>query len=607
MKQFLLYVTQLKQYRTNVILHFVCYIFTAFFTIISIPAIIPLFEMLFQQEYKVVEKPLNVNGISGMIDELKYHFSSWIAGQDKSTAVMWICVGIAAVFFFKNVFRYFAIYFMTPVRASLVRDTRSKLFAKMIDLPMSYFSDERKGDLIARMTADVHEVEWTLLSTLESWVKDPLIIVGSISFMLYTSPSLTLFVVLLLIGTSFVIGGISRTLKKKSLNAQEEFGDLISLQEESLGGLRVVKVFGAESYIKDRFNAILEKYRKLLIEINRRRELAPPMSEFLGIVIVCILLAYGASLVFSSQIQASTFLAFLYAFFNVIEPSKGISASYFNVQKGVAALDRINEVLNMKISIYDKPNAISKVSFDHQIEFKGVSFQYANSSIKVLEDIHFSLKKGEKIAIVGSSGSGKSTLVDLLARFYDVSKGSITIDGVDIKDIKISDLRSLMGMVTQEPILFNDSIRRNIEFGSKTYSDEMIWTILDTAYASDFIREGNRGLDYNIGDRGSKLSGGQRQRLTLARAILRNPAILILDEATSALDSASEMIVQEAMEHVLENRTAIIIAHRLSTIKKVDKIIVIQDGRIVEQGTHDELINKQGEYFNFVSLQSINH
>ena len=331
------------------------------------------------------------------------------------------------------------------------------------------------------------------------------------------------------------------------------------------------------------------------------------MSEFLGIVIVCILLAYGASLVFSSQIQASTFLAFLYAFFNVIEPSKGISASYFNVQKGVAALDRINEVLNMKISIYDKPNAISKVSFDNQIEFKGVSFQYAKSSIKVLDDIHFSLKKGEKIAIVGSSGSGKSTLVDLLARFYDVSNGSITIDGVDIKDIKISDLRSLMGMVTQEPILFNDSIRRNIEFGSKTYSDEMIWTILDTAYASDFVREGNKGLDYNIGDRGSKLSGGQRQRLTLARAILRNPAILILDEATSALDSASEMIVQEAMEHVLENRTAIIIAHRLSTIKKVDKIIVIQDGRIVEQGTHDELINKQGEYFNFVSLQSINH
>ncbi|HQX45688.1 MAG TPA: ATP-binding cassette domain-containing protein, partial [Saprospiraceae bacterium] len=352
-------------------------------------------------------------------------------------------------------------------------------------------------------------------------------------------------------------------------------------------------------------DAILEKYKNLLININRRREMAPPLSEFLGIVIVCLLLSYGASLVFSNQIAASTFLAFLYAFFNVIEPSKMLSASYFNVQKGVAALNRINEILNLDIKIKNDDQAITKKSFESIIEFDNVSFVYPNDPKEVLSGINLKIHKGQTIALVGASGSGKSTMVDLLARFHDVSSGSIRIDGVDIRKIEVEDLRRLMGMVTQEPILFNDSIKNNVEFGQMGNSDERIWEVLKLANAADFVSESSKGLEYNIGDRGVKLSGGQRQRLTIARAVLRNPEILILDEATSALDSASETLIQAALEELLKKHTAIVIAHRLSTIRNADLIVVLKEGRIVETGTHEELIKFNGEYSNFVSLQSL--
>ena len=333
--------------------------------------------------------------------------------------------------------------------------------------------------------------------------------------------------------------------------------------------------------------------------------MAPPLSEFLGIVIVCLLLSYGASLVFSNQIAASTFLAFLYAFFNVIEPSKMLSASYFNVQKGVAALNRINEILNLDIKIKNDDQAITKKSFESIIEFDNVSFVYPNDPKEVLSGINLKIHKGQTIALVGASGSGKSTMVDLLARFHDVSSGSIRIDGVDIRKIEVEDLRRLMGMVTQEPILFNDSIKNNVEFGQMGNSDERIWEVLKLANAADFVSESSKGLEYNIGDRGVKLSGGQRQRLTIARAVLRNPEILILDEATSALDSASETLIQAALEELLKKRTAIVIAHRLSTIRNADLIVVLKEGRIVETGTHEELIKFNGEYSNFVSLQSL--
>lgn len=605
MKEFFNYISQVGKYKGYVILHFIFYILTAIFTVASIPAIIPLFEMLFLDGEIKLSQPVEINSLGDYFKLAKYQFSVWLNQHDKADAVLIICISIGMIFLFKNLFKYLAVYFITPVRANLIRDTRSKLFNKMLDLPLSFFSEERKGDLIARMTTDVAELEFTLLMSMESLVKDPLIIIGSLIFMLYTSAKLTFFVLLLLLVTSLIIGGISRTLRKRSLNAQQEFGDLISLLEESLGGLRVIKVFASEKYVKSRYNRILNKYKNMLVNINRRRELASPLSEFMGIAIVCLLLWFGAKQVFAKQMDASTFLAFLYAFFNVIEPSKGLSAAYFNIHKGMAALQRIDQILKVNVEIKDTSDSISKNSFDAEIEFRNVGFSYPRQNDLVLKNISFTIRKGETIAIVGASGSGKSTLVDLLARFHDVKEGSIFIDGVDIKKIKITDLRKLMGMVTQEPILFNDSIRHNVEFREEQSEDSEIWKVLEASYSTDFVKSEDRGLDSNIGDRGNKLSGGQRQRLTLARALLRNPQILILDEATSALDSASETMIQAAMVNILKDRTAIVIAHRLATIKNADQIFVLKEGILVEKGTHEELILKNGEYCNFVELQSL--
>lgn len=561
--------------------------------------------MLFRNGELTVPRPETIESLGEQLQMMKYNFSIWLNQHEKPDAVLIICIAIGTIFFFKNLFKYLAVYFITPVRANLIRNTREKLFSKMLDLPMSFFSNEKKGDLMARMTSDVAELEYTLLSSMESIVKDPLIILGSLIFMLYTSVNLTLFVLLLLLVTSIIIGGISRTLRKKALDAQTQFGELIALLEESLGGLRVIKVFAAENYIRQRYNRILNSHRQMLININRRRELASPLSEFMGIVIVCVLLWFGAKLVFVQQIDASTFLAFLYAFFNVIEPSKGLSSAYFNIHKGMAALDRIEKILNVDISIKDNPKAKSIQSLKNEIKFENVYFKYPNQQDWVLKNINLTINKGNTIAIVGASGSGKSTLVDLLARFYEVSNGRILIDGIDIREIKLESLRSLMGMVTQEPILFNDSIQNNVEFAADGHNKEEIWKVLDASYSTEFVLSDAKGLDANIGDRGMKLSGGQRQRLTLARALLRNPQVLILDEATSALDSTSETMIQAALDNILKDRTAIVIAHRLATIKNADKIIVMNNGELVEQGSHEELINRSGEYRNFVELQSL--
>lgn len=560
--------------------------------------------MLFQKKMPVFESPASIQNLSDVITYIKFEFANWINQHDKAVALMYICGGLGLIFFLKNIFRYLAIYTMAPVRVGVSAQLRNQLFNKWMALPLSYFSEERKGDLISRMTTDVQEVEVSILSTLETLVKDPLLILGSVAIMIYTSPALTAFVFVLMLFTSLVIGGISRTLKRQSGDAQRLMGDLISIQEESLGGLRVIKSFAAEHYVIGRFNYVLNAYRNMLIRINRRRDLSSPLSEFLGIAVVCCLLWFGAKLVFENQMVGSVFIAFLYAFFNVIEPSKALSTAYFNIQKGLAALNRIQQVLDAKEQIADLPQAIQKTNFDHEIRFEKVSFRYANQDQDVLHDINLVIPKGKTFAIVGVSGSGKTTLVDLLARFYDVTEGRITIDGEDIRNIRLNDLRSLMGMVSQEAILFNDSIRNNILFGKEQISDQKIKDSLIAAHADIFVREQEEGLNYTIGDRGLKLSGGQRQRLTIARALLRDPQILILDEATSSLDSNSEKIIQEAMTEILQNRTALVIAHRLSTIQNADRIIVLREGQIIEQGTHEELLKKGGEYSSFVSLQS---
>ncbi len=592
------------KFRYRVLLHFIFYIFSTFFTILSIPAIIPLLEMLFQKQVQTLQPPASVESLGDFINYLKYEFSYWINLQERTSALMIICGGLASIFFFKNLFRYLAIYTMIPVRAGISASLRQLLFDKWMRLPISYFSKEKKGDLISRMTADVQEVEWSILSMLEALVKDPLLIIGSIAIMIYTSPSLTIFVIILMIFTSLVIGGISRTLKKQSGEAQQKMGELISIQEESLGGLRVIKAFTAEHYVKNRFDLILNAYRSLLIRLQRRRDLSSPLSEFLGVSIVCCLLWYGANLVFDEQLSGSVFMAFLYAFFNVIEPSKALSSAYFNIQKGLAAVDRIYEVLETEEQITDAPNAIAKFEFNSEIRFQDISFRYPNQSEDTIKNISLEIKKGQTIALVGASGSGKTTLVDLLARFYDVDQGSILIDGVDIREIKLSVLRNLMGMVSQEAILFNDNIINNVRFGREDFNESEVQESLKTAHAEGFVNERAEGLQHNIGDRGLKLSGGQRQRLTIARAVLRNPQLLILDEATSALDSNSEKMIQEAMTDLLKGRTAVIIAHRLSTIQHADKIVVLKEGQIVEEGTHESLLKQNGEYKRFVSLQS---
>lgn len=594
----------LRDYKYRVLAHFFFYILATLFTVLSIPAIIPLFEMLFQKQMPSFQDPGQIQSISDLIGLIKYRFGVWINQYDPNMRLMIICGGLAAIFFLKNFFRYLAIHTMAPVRVGVSAKLRQNLFNKFMSLPLSYFSEERKGDLISRMTTDVQEIEFSILSTLETLVKDPLLILGSMAIMIYTSPALTLFVFMLMLFTSLVIGGISRTLRKQSNTAQHLMGDLISVQEESLGGLRVIKSFGAENYVIGRFNSILDAYRNMVTKIYRRRDLSSPLSEFLGITVVCCLLWYGAKLVFADEMSGSVFLAFLYAFFNVIEPSKALSNAYFNIQKGMAAADRINQVLNAEDQIRDNPNALSKNQFMHELRFENVSFKYPNQSAYALRNINLVIPKGSTLAIVGSSGSGKTTLVDLIGRFYDVTEGKITVDGIDIRDLRLTDLRSLMGMVNQDPILFNDTIKNNILFGKDQQTESAIWESLSAAHAEQFVSEQAEKLDYTIGDRGMKLSGGQRQRLTIARALIRNPQILILDEATSALDTASEKIIQEAMTEILEGRTAVIIAHRLSTIQRADKIIVLKEGQIQEEGNHESLLKKGGEYSSFVSLQS---
>lgn len=591
-------------YRYRVLSHFGFYILSTFFTILSIPAIIPLLEMLFQKQMPVYEKPEQISSLGDLVNALKHYFAEWMNGMERIDSLMIICGGMALIFLLKNLFRYLAIYTMTPVRVGISAQLRQNLFDKWTVLPMSYFSEERKGDLIARMTSDVQEIEYSILSMLEALVKDPLLILGSLAIMIYTSPELTFFVVILMLFTAIVIGGISRSLRQQSGQAQEKMGELISIQEESLGGLRIIKSFNAEQYIKQRFGDALKTYKKLLIRIQRKRDLSSPLSEFLGVTVVCCLMWYGAKLVFEEQISGPVFIAFLYAFFNVIEPSKALSSAYFNIQKGLAAMDRIQQVFDTHEQIIDKPDAVRKLELERKICFNDVSFTYPNQTHEALHKINLVIPKGKTVALVGASGSGKTSLVDLMSRFHDVTNGRIEIDDIDLRNIRIADLRSLMGMVSQEAILFNDSIRNNLKFGRTHYTDEELWICLKAAHADEFVADQAEGLDYVIGDRGLKLSGGQRQRLTIARALLGDPQVLILDEATSALDSNSEKIIQEAMVEILKDRTAVVIAHRLSTIKKADLIVVMKQGQIIEQGSHDFLLKKGGEYSHFVSLQS---
>jgi ABC-type multidrug transport system fused ATPase/permease subunit len=544
------------------------------FLVVSIPVLQPFLQILFNQnkENAPIKAPIGPWSFKNLEQHSAWFFNQLIQQHGREKALLYVCIVIVLVFLGKNLFRYLSLYFIAPVRNSIVRDFRSKLVAKIHDLPLSYFSEERKGDLMSRITADVQEIEFSILGVVEAIFREPIVIIGSLGFMIFVSPSLTLFVFMLMIFMGAIIATISRTLKSKSNNVQSRLGTLVSLVEESLSGLRIIKGFNAEKFQNQRFSVENNKYAKDLTSIIRQRELASPLSEFMGITVVCMLLWYGSRQVFSGQMTAETFITLLYAFYNVIEPAKSLASSIFSIRKGMGALERVESVLYAKQSIKDPISPLVLTGFKEKIEFKNVSFQYNNAEVAAINDLNFEIKKGEIIALVGASGAGKSTIADLLPRFFDATAGQILLDGQDIRNYKMQDLRGLMGIVSQEAILFNDTIWNNIAFGMENATEEEIMAAAKAANAHEFIEKMPNGYQSNIGDSGSKLSGGQRQRLTIARALLKNPPILILDEATSALDSASEQLVQIALERLMKNRTALVIAHRLSTIQHADII-----------------------------------
>ena len=591
--------SRLKGYKKNVILAIVSNVLMAIFTVVSIPMIAPFFDILFSQEVVVVPKPENNN----LSDNLDHFFSQLVINYTPQKALLIVIAAMLVVFFLKNIFRYLALYFMAPVRNGIIYDLRKQIFEKYIDLPLSFYSTEKKGDLMNRMTSDVQEIEWSILNTIEAIFKAPLIIVGSLTFMILVSPQLTLFVLVLIVFTAFIIGGISKTLKRSSFEVQTRLGRISSILEETLGGLRIIKGFNAQKYQSEKLEKDNADYRNILTRLLWRRDLSSPLSEFLGIVVVSMLLWYGSALVFDKVLTPDLFFAFIFAFFQVIEPAKSFSSAYYNIQKGLAAVDRVDNLLNTPNPIVDLENPLTDISFEREIKFEKVSFQYDNADTAALDQIDITINKGEVVALVGSSGAGKSTFVDLLPRFFDVSSGSIRIDGNDIRSYTLYDLRSLFGIVSQEAILFNDTIKNNILFGAEA-TDEQIEEAARIANVSEFVNVMPDKYQSNIGDRGMKLSGGQRQRLTIARAVLRNPPIMILDEATSALDSESELLVQDALEKLMKNRTTVVIAHRLSTIRNADKIVVLDKGKIVEIGSHEQLMALNGEYNKFVEMQT---
>lgn len=587
---------RVRKYRGVFSLSIVCNILLSVFTVASIPVIIPFFQILF-------DRVPGVQPDSSPIGGLNEYFTQLIYSQGKENALLIVCGMIILIFFLKNVFRYLAMYFIVPMRTGIVRDIREELFDKYLRLPLSYYSDQRTGDMISRITLDVQEIEVSILKVIEVVFKAPLIIVGSIFFMIYVSPQLSLFVLVLLFFTVFVIGGISKTLKNQSNRAQARLGNITSTVEESIGGIKIIKAFNAEKDQNRRFSEENEGYRNTLMSLMNRQNLSSPLSEFLGIAVVTALLWYGSKLVFLERLEPEVFFAFIFAFYQVIEPAKSFSGAYYNIQKGLAAVERVDNLMTMPEE--DSSSQNEPCEFKESVEIRDLSFQYQDDEKVVLKEVSMSISKGEVVAIVGSSGSGKTTMVDLLMGFYPVTQGQILLDGKSIDEFSKYALRSMFGLVSQHAILFHDTIRNNITFGKELFTEEDIIHASKVANAHEFILGLQDGYETVIGDKGMKLSGGQRQRITIARAILHNPQILILDEATSSLDSESEKLVQDAFDKILKERTSIVIAHRLSTIINADKIIVMDEGKIISIGKHNELYSTSPLYQKYVDMQGI--
>lgn len=602
----------LKPYKSSVVLNIIFNILYALFSTLSFISLIPMLDVLFKDAEKVIEKPIykGIWDITSYGKEYLYYYITKLTEENGAQYALLLVVCIViSTFLMKNLFNYLGLNYLTVVKNGVLKDLRKNMFDKIIQLPISYYSEKRKGDVMSRMLGDINEVKNSFFSILELIVKEPMTILFTIGAMIAISFKLTLFVFVFIPISGFVISKIGKSLKSKSSRAQQENGYLISIVEESLGGLKVVKSYNAEKSIISKFNDSINRLLKLSVSIERKNNLASPMSEFMGIVVIAILLWYGGNMVLVEKLangepilEGSKFLAYMGLAYNILTPAKAISKASYQVKSGLAAAERVFEVLEVENTITNKPNAIAKETFTEKISIENINFRYAEEN--VLKNFSLEIPKGKTVALVGQSGSGKSTIANLLTRFYDVQEGTVKIDGIDIKDMTLESLRDLMGLVTQDSILFNDTIKNNIRLGKQDATDEEIIAALKVANAYEFVKDLPNGIETNIGDAGGKLSGGQKQRLSIARAVLKNPPIMILDEATSALDTESEKFVQVALENMMQNRTSIVIAHRLSTIQKADKIVVMQKGEIVEQGTHDELLALNGTYSKLVMMQS---
>jgi len=602
----------LKPYKSNVVWNIIFNILYALFSTLSFIALIPMLDVLFKDADKVIVEPKfsSIWEIGSFGKEFLYYYITKLTNENGDQYALLLVVTIIIItFLLKNLFNYLALNHLLLVKNGVLKDIRNKMFDKIIDLPVSYYSEKRKGDVMARMLNDVNEVRNSFFSILELVVKEPMTIIFTIAFMIAISFKLTLFVFIFIPISGFIISKIGKSLKANSKKAQDENGYLISIVEETLGGLKVVKSYNAENSFTKKFNDSIYKLYRLTNSIGKKNNLSSPMSEFLGIVVIAILLWYGGNMVLvetladgTPMLEGSKFIAYMGLAYNILTPAKAISKASYAVKNGLAAAERVFEVLEVENTIVNKSDAIIKTDFTDKISIENINFRYEEENI--LKNFSLTVPKGKTVALVGQSGSGKSTIANLLTRFYDVNEGSIKIDGTDIRDYNLQSLRGLMGLVTQDSILFNDTIKNNILLGKQDATDGEIIEALKIANAYEFVKDLPNGIDTNIGDAGGKLSGGQKQRLSIARAVLKNPPIMILDEATSALDTESEKFVQVALENMMQNRTSIVIAHRLSTIQKADVIVVMQKGEIVEQGTHEELLAKNGMYSKLVMMQS---